>query len=107
MGPGKQPCSLEGVKESPVICRAAILHAKAMRNWSSATLVKFASKSTARPYFSVLLSCSLSVGFKRLGQAARGGQLEVHGDEQRQIARLEKTVKVALRKHIAAHHHGF
>jgi hypothetical protein len=41
------------------------------------------------------------------GQAARGVQRVVHGVEQRQIAQLATTVKVALRKNIAAHHRGF
>jgi len=36
-------------------------------------LVKYASKSTASHYFAVLLRCSLAVGLKRLGQAAREG----------------------------------
>ena len=50
--------------------------------------------------FVVLLRCSLAVGLKRLGQAARGVQRAVHGVEQRQIAHLGTTVKVALRKDI-------
>jgi hypothetical protein len=69
--------------------------------------MKFASKSTASHYFAILLRCSLTVGLKGLGQAARGDRLVVHGVEQRQIAQLGTTVKVALRKDTAAHHHGF
>jgi len=40
------------------------------------------------------------VGLKRLGEAAWGVQRGVHGVEQRQIAHLGTTVKVALRKDI-------
>jgi hypothetical protein len=76
-----------------------------VRNSSSASSEKFSSKSTASHYFAVFLRCALAVGLKRLGQAARGVQRGVHGFEQRQIAQLETTVKVALRKDIAAHHH--
>jgi hypothetical protein len=50
---------------------------------------------------------ALAVGSKRLGQAARGVQRVVQAVEQRQIAQLGTTIKVALRKHIAARHHGF
>jgi hypothetical protein len=54
---------------------------------------------------SSLLACR---GFKAaLGQAARGIQRAVHGIEQRQIAQLETTVKVALRKYCSAQHHNF
>jgi hypothetical protein len=70
-------------------------------------MVKCASKSTATHYFFVLLRCSLAVGLKRLGQAARGIGRAVHGVEQRQIAQLLTAVEVALRKDIAARHHGF
>jgi hypothetical protein len=42
----------------------------------------------------------LAVGLKRLGQAAWGVKRDVHGVEQRQIAHLGTTVKVALRKDI-------
>ena len=59
-----------------------------MKSWSSAILVKFA----------VLLRCSLAMGIKQLGQAARVVQRAVHGVEQRQIAELGTTVNVALRK---------
>jgi hypothetical protein len=64
-------------------------------------LVSGALKSTASHYFIALLCCSLSVDLKRLGQAARGFI------EQRQIAQLGATANIALRKDIAAHHHGF
>jgi hypothetical protein len=57
--------------------------------------------------FVVLLRCSLAVGLKRLGQAARGVQRAVNGVEERQIAQLETTVNVALRKEVAAYHHCF
>jgi hypothetical protein len=63
-------------------------HAKSVRNWSSASLVKYAAKSTASHYFAVLLRCSLAMGFKQLGQAARVVQRVVHDVEQRQIAEL-------------------
>ena len=78
-----------------------------MRNWSSASSVNFAAKSTASNYFAVLLRCSLAVGLKQLGQAARVVQRAVHGVEQRQIAQLGTTVNVALRKSFAAHHYCF
>ena len=84
-------------------CRAAIPNAKVVRNWSPASLVKRASKSTASYYFAALLRCSLAVGSKRLGQAPRGVQRAVYGVEQRQIAQLETAVKVALQKDIADH----
>jgi hypothetical protein len=70
-------------------------------------LVKFAAKSTASHYFAILLRCSLAMGLKQLGQAARVGQRVVHGVEQRQIAQLGTTVNVALRKNVTAHHHCF
>jgi hypothetical protein len=47
------------------------------------------------------------VGLKRLGQAARVVERAVHGIEQRQIAQLETTINVALRKNVAAHLHCF
>jgi hypothetical protein len=47
------------------------------------------------------------VGLKRLGQAAQGAQRAVHGVEQQQIAQLGTAFKIALRKDVAAHHHGF
>jgi hypothetical protein len=78
-----------------------------VRNWSSASLVKFASKSTTTHFFAAFLCCSLAVGLKELGQAARGVKRAVRGVEQRQIAQLGTTVKVALCKDIASHHHGF
>ena len=78
-----------------------------MRNWSSASFVKCAAKSTASPYFAVLLRCSLAMGLKQLGQAARVVQRVVHGVEQRQIAELGTTANVALRENVAAHHHCF
>jgi hypothetical protein len=68
-------------------------------------LVKWAEKSTASDYFAVLLCCSLAVGLKHLGQAARVVQRLVHGVEQ--IEQLGTTVNVALRKNVAAHHHCF
>jgi hypothetical protein len=71
------------------------------------SLVKFAAKSTASHYFAILLRCSLAMGLKQLGQAARVVQRVVHGVEQRQIAELGTTVNVALRKNVAAHHHCF
>ena len=46
------------------------------------------------------------MGLKQLGQVARLIQRAVHGVEQRQIAELGTAVNVALRKNIAAHHHG-
>jgi hypothetical protein len=61
----------------------------------------------ARHYFAVLLRCSLAVGLKQLGQAARVVQRVVHGAEQRQIAQLGTAVNKALRKDVAAHHHCF
>jgi hypothetical protein len=70
-------------------------------------MVKCAAKSTASQYFAVLLCCSLAMGLKQLGQAARVVQRVVHGVEQRQIAELGRTVNVALRKIDAAHHHCF
>jgi hypothetical protein len=45
------------------------------------------------------------MGLNQLEQAARVVQPVVHGVEQRQIAQLETTVNVALRKNVAAHHH--
>jgi hypothetical protein len=78
-----------------------------MRNWSSASLVKCAAKSTASHYFAVLIRCSLAMGIKQLGQAARVVQRVVHDVEQRQIAQQRTTVNVALRKDVAAHHHCF
>jgi hypothetical protein len=45
------------------------------------------------------------MGLKQLGQAARVVLRGVHGADQRQIARLGTTVKVALRNVIAVHHH--
>jgi hypothetical protein len=53
---------------------------------------------------SSLLACR---GLKQLWQAARVVWRVVHGVEQWQIAQLGTTVKVALRKHFAAHHHYF
>jgi hypothetical protein len=76
-------------------------------NWSSASSVKCAAKSIASHYFAVLLRCSLAVGLKQLGQAARVVQRAVHGVEQRQIAELGTTVNAALRKDVAAHRHCF
>jgi len=78
-----------------------------VRNWPSVSFVKCAAKSKARHYFAVLLCCSLAMGIKQLGQAARVVQRVVHGVEQRQVAQLGTTVKVALRKNVAAHHHCF
>jgi len=78
-----------------------------VRNWSSASLVKFAAKSTASHYFTVLLRCSLAMGIQQLGQAARVVQHVVHGVEKRQIAQLRTAVNVALSKDVAAHHHCF
>ena len=78
-----------------------------MRNWSSSSSVKFASKSTASHYFTALLCCSLAVGLKELGQAARGVKRAVRGVEQRQIAQLGTVAYVALHKDVAAHHHCF
>jgi hypothetical protein len=78
-----------------------------VRNWSSASLVKCAAKSKASHYFAVLLRCSLAMGIKQLGQAARVVQRVIHGVEQRQIAQLRATVNVALRKDVAERHHSF
>jgi hypothetical protein len=47
------------------------------------------------------------VGLKRLGEADREVRRGVRGVKQRQIAQLVTAVKVALRKDITAHHHGF
>jgi hypothetical protein len=91
VGLGEQPCYLAHARGSSASRRAAITHAKAVRNWSSASSVKCAAKSTASHYFAVLLRCSLAV----------------HGVEQRQIAQLGTTVNVAPRKDVAAHHHCF
>jgi len=107
VGLSEQPCSLARVRGSFASCKKAIPHAKAVRNWSSASLLKCASKSTASHYFFVLFRCSLAVGLKRPDQAAPGVQRAVHGVEQRQIAQLGTAVKVALRKDMAAHHHDF
>jgi hypothetical protein len=107
VGLGEQPCYLERVRRLSASRRAAIPHAKAVRNWSSASLEKCAAKSTASHYFAVLLRCSLALGIKKLGQAARVVQRVVHRVEQRQIAQLRTTVNVALRKDVAAHHHCF
>ena len=65
------------------------------------------AKSTASHYFAALLRCSLAVGLKKLGQAARVVQRAVHGVEQRQIAQLGTAVNVALRKDVSAHHNCF
>jgi hypothetical protein len=78
-----------------------------VRNWSSASSVKFAAKGTASHYFAILLRCSLAISIQQLGQADRVVQRDVHGVEQRQIAQLQTTVNVALRKNVAAHHHCF
>jgi hypothetical protein len=75
-----------------------------VRNWLSASLVKFAAKSAASHYFAVLLRCSLAMSLKKLEQAARVVQRAVHGAEQRQIAVQGTTVNVALRRNVAAHH---
>jgi|AntAceMinimDraft_5_1070358.scaffolds.fasta_scaffold339630_1 hypothetical protein len=64
-----------------------------------------AAKSTAsHNYFAALLRSSLAVSLKQLGQEARVVQRVVHGVEQRQIAQLGTTVKIALRKDVATHH---
>jgi hypothetical protein len=78
-----------------------------VRNWSSASFLKFAAKSTLSHRFAVLLRCSLAMSFKQLGQAARVVQRVVHGVEQRQIEQLGTTANVALRKNNAAHDHSF
>jgi hypothetical protein len=82
-------------------------HAKPGKNWSSASSVERTAKSTASHYFAVFLRCSLAVGLKQLGQAARVVQRVVHGVEQRQIVQLGTTFNVALREDVAAHHHCF
>jgi hypothetical protein len=46
-------------------------------------------------------------GFKAAWASGPGGRRVVHDVEQRQFAQLGTTAKVALRKDIAAHHHGF
>ena len=107
VGLGEKPCYLARARGSSASRRAAIPHAKAVRNWPSASSVKFAAKSTASHYFAALLRRSLAVGLKQLGQAARVVQRVVHGVEQRQIAQLGTTVNVALRKDVAAHRHCF
>jgi len=78
-----------------------------VRNWSSASSVNCAAKGAASHYFAALFRCSLAMGIKQLGQAARVVRHVVHGVEQRQIAQLGTTVNVALRKDVAAHHHYF
>jgi hypothetical protein len=82
----EQPCYLERARGSSTSRRAAIPHAKAERNWSSASSVKFAAKGTAIHYFAIPLRCSLAMGIKQLGRAARVVERVVHGVEQRQIA---------------------
>jgi hypothetical protein len=72
-----------------------------MINWSSASSVKFAAKSTASHFLSVLLRCSLAMRLKRLEQADRVVLRLVYGVEQRQIAQLGTTVDVALRENIS------
>ena len=106
VGLGEQPCYLARVRGMSASRRAAIPHAKAASKRPSASSVKFAAKSAASPYFAVFLCCSLAVSFKRLGQAARWVQRAVHGVE-RKISQLETAGKLALRKDIAAHQHGF
>jgi len=101
----EQPCYLARARRSSASCKAAIPHAKAVSYWSSASLIKCTSKSTASQYFSFLLRCSLAMGINQLGQAARVVQRVVHGVEQRQIAQLRTTVNVALRKDVSAHRH--
>jgi hypothetical protein len=76
-----------------------------VRNWSSASSVKYAAKGTASHYFAILLRCSLAMGIKQLGQAARVVQRVVHGVEKRQISQRGTTVNVALRNNVAAHHY--
>jgi hypothetical protein len=98
-----RPGSSASCREAIPHAKAAIPHARAVKT----TIVKYASKSTRSHCFVVFLRCSLAVGLKRLGQAARGVQRGVHGVEQRQIAQLGTAFKVALRKDIAAHHHCF
>jgi hypothetical protein len=70
-----------------------------VKSWSSASLVKFALKSTSSHYFTAFLCCPLAVGSKQLGQAARGAKREMHGAEERQIAQHGTTANLALRKH--------
>jgi len=103
-GLGEQPYYLERARESSASRRAAIPHAKAVRNWPSASSVKLAAKSKASHYFPALLRCSLAF-FLQFGQAARVVQRAVHAAEQRQIAQLGTTANVPLRKNVAAHHH--
>ena len=95
VGLGEQPCNLARARGSSASRKAAITHAKAVKSWSSAILVKFA----------VLLRCSLAMGIKQLGQAARVVQLVVHDVEQRQTAELGAAVNVAQK--FAAHHNCF
>jgi hypothetical protein len=76
-----------------------------MRNWSSASSVKFAAKSTANQYIAGLLRCMVAVGLKRLRHAALGVRRGVHRFGQQQTAQLGKAVKVALRKNIDVLHH--
>jgi hypothetical protein len=78
-----------------------------MRNWSLASSLKCAAKSTESHNFAVLLRCSLAVGLKPLLKAARAVERAVYGVEQWQIAQLGTTVNVALLKDVAAHHHYF
>jgi hypothetical protein len=78
-----------------------------VRNWQSASSIKYAAKNTASHYFAVLLRCSLAMGLKQLGQADRVVQRVVHGVDQRQVAQLGTAINEALRKDVAAHHHCF
>ena len=80
---------------------------KKVKNLPTASLVKCASKSTASNYLTSFFCCLLAVGLERLGKAARGVKRVVHSVEQRQIAQLGTNVNLALRKDVAAHHHGF
>ena len=98
IGLDEQPYNLARVRESSASRKEAIAHAKAVRNWSSASSVKCAAKGAASHYFAALLRCSLAMGLKKFGQAAQVVQRVVHGVEQRQIAQLGTTVNVALRK---------
>jgi hypothetical protein len=70
-------------------------------------LGKMCRKARSKSLFAAHLRCSLAMGLKQLGQAARVVQRAVHSVEQWQIAQLGTTVNGALRKNLAAHLHCF
>ena len=106
-GLGEQPCYLERARRSSASRRAAIPHAQAVRNWSSASLVNFTANSTASHSFAVLFSLLACHRFKVAWASGPGGSRAVHGVKQRQITELGSTANIALRKNVAARHHSF